>query len=122
MATFKADLTRKDIAKVSGNIKKNFYDKKIIAFALAQSMAVKMLNEFRERQSNNEFWTNRTQQAFQRVFTGAEKSDSEIYFFIAHGVEYGSYLEFANDRQNEALRPLSLKYGEMYFKALAEIY
>jgi len=122
MGQVSADITQKDVEMVTKNIAGIVERKKAAAFALAQSLAVQMLNEFRERQSGGEFWTNQTEQAFQRVFTNTGMDAESIFFFIAHGVEYGVYLELANDRKHEALRPLALKYAAKFTKGLKEIF
>jgi hypothetical protein len=67
------------------------------------------------------FWKNDTSDAVSRVF-GETFSDGEsVGFFLAHGVQYGIYLELANNRQNEALRPLVEIYGNQYIVFIREI-
>lgn len=67
------------------------------------------------------YWTNRTGDAAARVFGEVFFSDKAVGFFMAHGVEYGIYLELANNRQNEALRPLVEIYGNQYIMAVEEV-
>lgn len=63
------------------------------------------LKNFRTDQDENSFWTDRTRTAHNTVFSNAIKEPDEFGFFLAHAVEYGIYLELANDRKHEALRP-----------------
>ena len=87
MADFEAKITKKDVDNVSKNIERIYERRIAIAYALAQSFSIKILNEFRQRQKGNEFWTNQTQQAFQRVFSSAFRGEDFVGFFIAHGVD-----------------------------------
>lgn len=122
MSAVSVETTSNDIDKVTKNIAGLMERKKAAAFALAQSLSAQMLNEFRSRQAGQEFWQNQTEQAFQRVFSNAGMDAESVYFFIAHGVDYGEYLELANDRRHEALRPLALKYSAIFSKRLKGIF
>ena len=76
-------------------------------------------------QAANEFessglgWDNETKQALQRLFSDSFMEDDSVGFFLAHGVEYGVYLELANDRKHELLRPTAEKYA-LRFKLYAQ--
>ena len=107
MAEISARKTEKSIKKVSKNILAIYARKEIAAFAIAASFAIKALNQFRRDQSGNKFWTNRTQQALQRVFSGPFKDSEGLGFFLAHGIEYGVFLELANNRKHAALVPIT---------------
>lgn len=94
------------IELVKKNIE-NIYEEKIAAtIALCEWYAAKALQTFRRFQSFNEFWTNRTNSAYNRVFAENYYIKDEVGWFIAHAVEYGVYLEISNDRKHEALRPI----------------
>lgn len=112
----------KSIEKVSENIGQIVERRKIQSFALAASFAVKILNRFRANQSNEKYWENRTQQAFQRVFSGVINDSDGIGFFIAHGVDYGIYLELANFRKHAALRPLAEIHALLFRAQLRKIW
>ena len=111
---------------VGQNIVNIFERRKAAAIALCVYYAGLILAEFRKRQGDavgtGEFWDNRTTNAARLVFSDAIIEDDEIGFFIAHMIEYGVYLEIANDRQNEALRPLIEEFYPLFKKDLAEIY
>jgi hypothetical protein len=67
------------------------------------------------------FWNNQTGQTAERVFGESFKDDKSVGFFMAHGVKWGIYLEIANNRQNESLRPLIEIYGNSYIVAVREL-
>jgi hypothetical protein len=52
------------------------------------------------------------------MFTRAFKDRDVIGFLMAHGVPYGPHLELANNRRNEAIRPIMAKWGP---KAIADV-
>jgi hypothetical protein len=60
--------------------------------------------------SFGEFWDNQTAQAAVRVFAEAHREGNSIFWFLAHGVDYGVSLELANDRKHESLRPIVQGY------------
>ena len=119
---FTAEKTKKDIKKVSQNIIKIYARKEAAAFALASSFAIKSLNLFRQNQSGGKYWENKTQQAFNRVFANAFKDSAGLGFFIAHGVDYGVYLELANDRKHAALEPITSEMAVRFIKELKILY
>lgn len=99
-----------------------FERRRVAAIALCLNYAGLILAEFRKRQVNNEFWENRTNVAMDTVFSDGFVEENEIGFFIAHQVEYGVYLELANDRAHEALRPLIEEFYPKFKRDLALIY
>ena len=122
---------------VPDNIKKIIEQRKVKLYALSLSYAGKAINIFRQRQaggnskndfrqsqvgSNGAFWANQTDQALKKMFSNAFIDGNEIGFFMSHGVEYGVYLELANDRQNESIRPIMLELAPEFFKAVKEIF
>ena len=116
-----------DARSVSQKIQ-GHYDNKlrpsIEALALAHLGA--MLEHFHQVQPSGQgktgrFWTNRTGDAESRVFGEVFSTDEAIGFFMAHGVDYGIYLELANNRQNESLRILIEIYGNSYILSVREL-
>lgn len=114
-----------DISNVKKNIG-NIFERKIAAlFALCQDEALRTIQEFRNEQSGEAFWKNRTFQAMDRMFTESFKEPEAIGFIMAHGVQYGVYLELANNRKHQAIRPmimsrLSAFTGDSGFRAAIE--
>lgn len=107
---------------VPDNIVKIIEQRKVKLFALSLSYAGKAINIFRQRQTGNQYWENKTSDAEKKMFSNAFIDGNEIGFFLSHGVEYGVYLELANDRQNEAIRPIMLELAPEFFKAVKEIF
>lgn len=104
----------------SGANLKAIFDRKIVALhAYAKALAEEAVQEMQTEQAGNEYWNNETFQALQRLFADSFLDDDSVGFFLAHGVEYGVYLELANDRQNEILRPKAEKYA-LKFKLFAQ--
>lgn len=83
-------------------------------FALAKQHAEEAGQDFFNRQLGDEFWNNQTGQAIARVFWYAYRRPNAIGFRMAHGAEYGVWLELANDRKHEAIRPIVFEHG-LYF-------
>lgn len=110
------------LTKVQKSIGDAFERKKVAAFALASSYSVKMLDLFRERQSGNYYWQNRTTQAMNRVSTRAFRGKYELGFYIQHGVDYGVYLELANDRKHAALYPLVNEFAPKFYADLRRLF
>ena len=84
------------------------------------------LKAFHERQPSGqgvegEFWNNKTSEAANAVFGETYRTKTEIGFFLAHGMDYGIYLELANNRQNEVLRPLIEEFGAKFLKSVGMI-
>ena len=95
-----------DIDKVKQNIEDAFDRKVAAGFALFEDEAIRTIREFNDLQAGEEFWKNSTFQAKDRMFTEAFKREDAIGFFMAHGVQYGVYLELANNRKHQAIRPM----------------
>jgi hypothetical protein len=84
------------------------------AFALASRYSQVAQQQFFDRQIGDEFWENRTGQALSRVFPTPfrRRSSLSVGFRLSHGVDYGVYLELANNRKHEALRPIVFAVGK----------
>lgn len=108
------------IPEVKNKIVNNIELKKIKIFALSLSYAGKAINMFRSFQDGNVFWDNQTNQAKDRMFSGAFREedieDEVIGWFLSHGVLYGIYLELANDRQNESIKPIIDILSPQFFR------
>lgn len=92
---------------VGNNIGIIFELRKAKIRALCESYAGKAIALFRDAQGNQqEYWDNQTYQAYALMFSRAFQQGNDIGWFLSHGVDYGIYLELANDRQREAIRPI----------------
>lgn len=109
------------IAKVNANIDAIIERKKKALIALSIFYAAKALQKFRVEQRSGEFWNNQTYIAMNTVFSGTINTTYEVGFFLSHLVVYGVYLELANNRQNEALRPTVESLREEFLERVVKI-
>jgi len=96
--------------------------RQIATVALCEWYAAKALQLFRKYQAMDTFWNNQTETAYNTVFAENYVLGNEAGWFIAHAVEYGVYLEIANDRKHEALRPIVMELFPEFQKDLREIW
>lgn len=54
----------------------------------------------------NRPWTDHTAHARQRLHGECERYDTGIRIILAHGVEYGVYLEFAHEKRYAVIYPI----------------
>lgn len=103
-----------------------FRRRKAAAFALCLYYAAQALQMFQKKQLigqlNGTYWINRTEIAARTVFSDAYEEPEAVGWFLAHMQEYGIYLELANDRQNEAIRPIIEELYPKFKKDLRKIY
>lgn len=111
-----------DTNNVKKNISEAYIRKQIALYSISLYYASEALSEFRSRQSTGEFWDNQTNQAMDRVFSDAFIIQGGVGFRLSHGVGYGVYLELANNRRHEALRPIIEKMKTRYMWACGELY
>ncbi len=125
-------------SEVSRNLDAIYARKRAAAFALCLQYAGLIIAKFRERQmtgpgggswvdrykdkGQGSYWHNQTETAARTVFADAFSDGDEIGFFIAHLIEYGVYLELANDRRHEALRPLIEEFFPAFKRDLQALY
>lgn len=108
---------------MSGDVTRNLRSKigkKVVAlYQYALFLAEEAVQEMQTRQATNEFWNNETKQAWLTLFGDAFSEPNVVGFFLAHHMEYGVFLELANDRQNAVLVPTIEKYA-LKMKLFAE--
>lgn len=98
--------------KVADFVAKRWNSRTIPAlYALSQQTALEAINSAK----HNAPWEDQTTQARAQLFMTAYRSDEAIGFFVAHGVQYGVYLELANDGKYEILRPTINVFGQQFF-------
>lgn len=124
--------------EVSRNIGAIYARKRAAVLAICLAYAGQILKEFRIQQmtgpgggswidryngrGKGRYWNNQTENAARQVFADAFIDGDDLGFFIAHMVDYGVYLELANDRRHEALRPLIEKFYPLFRRDLEAIY
>ena len=102
---------------------KNIYKKRTgTVFALARLYAAEALTYFQINQSDNRWWKNQTFAAATQFFTQAFIDRDRIGFTVAHGVSYGVYLTYANNRQNDAITPIMAKFAPKYLRAVKKLF
>lgn len=112
----------KGLKSLKNNIR-NLYERRAAQlYALALFYAAKAFNDFRTKQAANTYWQNQTFTAADTVFSDGFRNANSIGWFIAHVVEYGVYLELANDGQNQALRPTVLLFAQPFIDAAKSLY
>jgi len=117
--------TSDDVARVKGNIAVIYERRKAYLYALCLAFAGYAIRNFRARQpaaigARGRYWVNRTGQAAARMFTSAFKTESVLGWRMSHGVPYGVYLELANNRRNQAIRPTVEKYAAVFFRTISD--
>ena len=105
------------ISNVKENIKNIYELRKVKLYALAISYAQKATRKARTEKK----WTDRTSQAVKGIFSRAIKDDNEIGFFTAHTMIYGIYLELANDRNYEIIRPVIAELAPKFIEDAKKI-
>lgn len=112
---------------MSINIRAAYERKSVAVKALCEEYAERALQLARDVQpmgtaGTSGIWDNQTGQAIARLFAEAYETDSTCGFFIAHEVDYGIYLELANNRQREILRPIIEELAPKFLEDVKVIY
>ena len=105
------------LSAVKTNIAAIYKERKAKLYALALSYAGQAINKARSEKE----WTDRTSQAKDRMFAEAFIDGSDIGFFLSHGVDYGLYLELANDRRYEIIRPVIEELAPKFYEDAQKI-
>lgn len=66
-----------------------------------ETAAARLVSEARK----NRPWTDRTGQARQRLSGRCERTPGTLRIYLSHGVDYGTYLEFAHEKQYAVVFP-----------------
>jgi hypothetical protein len=116
-----------DAKNVNKKIRKITERQLVALLALSINTAALALNYFRSVQltgtgNAGKFWINQTEAAARQVFAQGFRDSGAIGWFIAHGIEYGQYLELSNNRKHEALRPIIRRFYSRYAKAAQAIF
>jgi hypothetical protein len=111
-----------DVNTVKRNISGIYDRRKAALFALSLRYAALAVSTFRARQTNDKYWENQTFQARDSMFADAFFITTSVGWFMAHGIEYGVYLELANDRKNEAIRPIIAELAPKFYADARRIY
>jgi len=55
------------------------------------------------------------------MFSNAFQDKNSIGWFLSHGVEYGIYLELANDRAHESIKPIIQELAPKFYNDVKEL-
>jgi len=110
------------VAKLKRNVTAIYKRKEAALYALCQYYAAMCLNAFLQKQSQDKFWHNRTNTAYNTVFSDVLVGKEFLGFFLAQKVEYGIYLELANNRIHESLRPTVMRFYARFEKDVEALY
>lgn len=66
-------------------------------------------------------WTDRTSHAVQRIKGYSIKTGTGIRIYLAHGVDYGIYLEFANGKKYAVIYPTLRRKGPEIMAGAAKV-
>lgn len=116
------DTTHDDVTKIKGNIKTSYVRKMNQMNALCRYYAGLALQRFRQKQKQNAFWKNQTGSLFNSAFSDVEITNQFISFFLALKEDYGVYVELANDRKHEAVRPTVMAFYSRFMRDVEKIY
>lgn len=111
-----------DVARVIFNVRGIYERRRAQVYALCLYYSALAINYFKAEQSGGAFWKNQTNQAKDRMFSGAYQEQNIIAWFMAHGVQYGVYLELANDGRHQAIRPVIQRFVGRFYQDLKKIY
>ena len=56
------------------------------------------------------------------MFTNVNMLKEAVSLIMAHGVQYGTYLELANDRRHEAIYPIIQRYFSRLMQDVNKLY
>ena len=96
---------RMDISELASGLQKISTRTETAIQMLAEQGGKKLENFAKE----NRKWTDRTGHARQRLTGGSEKSGSIYRIFLAHGVDYGIWLELAHEKRFSII-PQAIEY------------
>ncbi|MDH4127371.1 MAG: hypothetical protein OEV44_01360 [Spirochaetota bacterium] len=119
--------SREDANRVKQRISETFKRKQAAVFIVASQYAG-LSKEYFDREQNTgignpgRFWVNRTDQAADSFFCIPFVDGLDVGYRVAHNKDYGVYLELANDRKHEAIRPVIKRYKNEFIKSVRSIY
>lgn len=117
-----SDTTHEDIARMKQTFKGVYLRKKNSMNALCLQYAGYALQRFRQKQKNNAFWKNQTGSLFNNAFSGSEITQEFIGFYLSLTEDYGKYVELANNRKHEAVRPTVMAFYSRFMRDVEKIY
>jgi hypothetical protein len=114
--------THDDVAKLKESIKGIEFKLRMKLGDLCKYYAGKALKNFQDKQVHNAFWQNQTGNLFGNADSGEwiTKEFSGFYLYLKE--HYGVYVELANDRKHEAIRPTVMALYSDFMRDVEKIY
>ena len=78
---------------------KNLYDKQTKSQIAIKMFATEGAKKFQNYAKTHKRWTNRTGHAVQRLTGFVETNQDNTKIYISHGVDYGKWLELAQEKR-----------------------
>ena len=118
--------TKRDVGKVKVNIRNLLGRKYDVALALCNRYAQLAQKTARDRQGKEQgkgqFWTNRTSMAVKSMFGFVIDDSKHVGWGVAHRMDYGKWLEFANNRKHAMLEKTVRVLSPQFFDELRRVY
>jgi hypothetical protein len=116
--------TDNGIPEVKAEITKILARRKNSLFALCRKYATEVEEYIKDTQTagEGEWWTNQSGEAIKQITGFTMKSDDYAGWGVAHQVEYGVYLELANNRDHAVLLPTIQKYTPQFLADAKKIW
>jgi hypothetical protein len=111
-----------DVRQVKAHIRSAYERREAGVYAKSLQYAGYAINYFRSQQKNGAYWTNRTGTARDVMFSKAFIEGNIVGWFLSHDVEYGPYLEEANDGIHQAIRPIIQRYAGRFIRDCQELF
>lgn len=97
-------------------VKKNLGDYLFRTIAALQALGDHYAAKMEGEAKQNKPWQNRTGDAQKGLFGEAKAENTELKVRLAHSVDYGVYLELANNGKYAILEPTVQKNAPKFFK------
>jgi hypothetical protein len=106
------------------NLKKAYNKRELAVIALCKYYSKLIIQDFQREQEGNKYWENRSNFAKDLMFTTVfkELANGVVGIRMAHGVNYGVYLELANNEEHAAIKPTINKFLADFKRDLGKIY
>ena len=113
---------RNEIADIKANVRREYNLRVEKTYRLCLAYAGYFLKRYRQKQAHNEYYHNRTGDAFAGVTSGAERIKDEMIAYLMHTMDYGWPLEMANDRKHESLRPTVMAFYSRFMRDVEKVF
>ena len=89
--------------------------------AAVSALSERYAAEMEAHAKPNAPWVDRTSMARKLLFGYVFSREAHLLIRIAHGVEYGKYLELANQQKNAILEPTAKQYAPKFFEDVKKL-